>query len=207
MAAERQGLLIDWGGVMTTNLLPAFGAFCAAEGVEPRTLRDAFREDRATRDALIAFEEGRLEDDAFGAQIARALRLAPERAEGLIGRMLDGTEIEPAMVAMVRTVRAAGVRTGLVSNSWGANMYPHDLLDELFDGVVLSGHEGFRKPDPRMYTLGAQRIGLAPEACVFVDDLSFNLDPARELGMGVVHHTDPAVTIPELSRVFGVAVD
>lgn len=202
--AERTGLLLDWGGVMTTNLIEAFEAFCAAEGVEGRALRDAFRHDRETRDALIAFEEGRLADDAFAAQVARALGLPPERAEGLVGRMLVGAQVEPSMVELVRRVRAAGIRTAMVSNSWGASMYPQRLVAELFDATVISGHEGFRKPDPRMYELGAQRLGLAPEACVFVDDLPFNLEPARALGMAVVHHVEPEQTIRQVADLVGL---
>ena len=54
-----------------------------------------------------------------------------------------------------------------------------------------------------MYELGAQRIGVAPGECVFVDDLAFNLDPARELGMAVVHHTSAATTLAELERLVG----
>ena len=97
------------------------------------------------------------------------------------------------MVDGVRAIHDRGIATGLVSNSWGTRRYPRDLLAELFDGIVISGEEGFRKPDPRMYELGAQRIGADPSACVFVDDLAFNLDPARELGMAVVHHTAAAL--------------
>jgi HAD superfamily hydrolase (TIGR01509 family) len=93
------------------------------------------------------------------------------------------------------------VRTGLVSNSWGTRRYPRDLLAELFDGLVISGEEGFRKPDPRMYELGAARIGVPAADCVFVDDLAFNLDPARELGMAVVHHTGAASTLAELDAL------
>jgi epoxide hydrolase-like predicted phosphatase len=77
---------------------------------------------------------------------------------------------------------------------------------ELFDGVVISGREGIRKPAPRMYELGAERIGLAPEHCVYVDDLPFNLAPAAELGMATVHHVDSASTIAELESLLGVAL-
>jgi epoxide hydrolase-like predicted phosphatase len=191
---------------MTTNLFTSFSAFCEAEGLVPSVLRDAFRGDAEARELLIAFEEGRLEDDVFAAGLAGKLGLAPERAEGMIDRMMAGATLEPAMVDAVRAARAAGVRTGLVSNSWGASRYPRDLLAELFDGIVISGLEGMRKPAPAIYALGADRVGRPPAACVFVDDLPFNLDPPRELGMAVVHHTDPATTIAELETLLGLAL-
>jgi putative hydrolase of the HAD superfamily len=202
--APHTGLLIDWGGVMTTNLFHAFGAFCETEGVAPDLLRQAFRHDVETRDALIAFEEGRMNDDLFAGHLAKALGLVHERAEGLIDRMMAGASVEPDMVEMVRAARAGGVRVGLVSNSWGTRRYPLDLLDELFDALVISGLEGFRKPDDRMYVLGAERIDVAPERCVFVDDLSFNLKPAAALGMATILHGDPPATIAQLTELLGV---
>src|SRR4051794_15094909 len=169
---------------MTTNLFNAFGTFCSTEGVAPDLLREAFRHDEETRSALIAFEEGRMNDDLFASHLARALGLPHERAEGLIDRMMAGATVEPEMVDMVRAARAAGIRVAMVSNSWGELRYPAELVAELFDATVISGREGFRKPDARMYTLGAERLGLAPAACVMVDDLSFNLEPAAALGDG-----------------------
>ena len=110
------------------------------------------------------------------------------------------------MVDAVRRAHAAGIRTALVSNSWGVHRYPHDMFEELFDGVVISGEEGIRKPARRMYELGAQRAGAQPQECVFVDDLIFNLTPAEELGMATVHHTSAESTIPELERLLGLAL-
>ena len=66
------------------------------------------------------------------------------------------------MVEAVRARASGGRPHGLISNSWGADRYPRALLDELFDALVISGVEGIRKPDPRMYELGAERLGLAP---------------------------------------------
>jgi len=108
------------------------------------------------------------------------------------------------MLEAVRRAHAAGVRTGLISNSWGVHRYPHELFAELFDGVVISAAEGMRKPTRRMYELGAERAGVAPEDSVYVDDLPFNLTPAAELGMAVVHHTSAETTIPELERLLGI---
>ena len=76
---------------------------------------------------------------------------------------------------------------------------PARLLAELFDGVVISGEVGIRKPAPEIYALGAERIGLEPGACVFVDDLPFNLEPAAELGMATVHHRGPRRRSPSSS--------
>ena len=87
------------------------------------------------------------------------------------------------------------MRTGLLSNSWGFDVYPFERLERHFDDLVLSGAVGLRKPDPAIYRLAAQRLGAAPGACVFVDDLQRNVEVASELGMVGVHHTgDDAAT-------------
>ncbi len=78
------------------------------------------------------------------------------------------------------------------------------MFEELFDGVVISGEEGIRKPSRRMYELGAERAGVSPADCVYVDDLPFNLTPAEEMGMAVVHHTDAAITVPRLEELLGM---
>lgn len=200
--APIRGLLVDWGGVMTTNLFHSFSAFCEAEGLDPAALAQAFRGNAAARELLIGFEEGRIQDTEFEEELGRLLGLAT--AEGLIDRLFAGAQPEPSMVEAVRAARAAGIVTGLISNSWGTTRYPRELLAELFDGVVISGEVGIRKPAPRIYELGAEAIGRAPAECVFVDDLPFNLPPAQELGMATVHHTDPETTIPELERLLGI---
>ena len=201
MADDRSAVLLDWGGVMTGDLFGSFRAFCAAEGLDPDGLADLFRHDRDARALLIDFECGRLEEADFEPRLATALGVGDH--DGLIDRLFAGSALDDAMVAGVRSLRERGVRTGMVSNSWGTRRYPRELLAELFDGLVISGEEGFRKPDPRMYALGAERIGAAPSDCVFVDDLAFNLDPARELGMAVVHHTAAETTLAELERLVG----
>lgn len=202
--APLRGLLVDWGGVMTTNLFASFSAFCEAEGLDPATLAQAFRGDPVARELLIGFEEGRIDEATFENELGRLLGL--ERAEGLIDRLFAGAQPEPSMVDAVRAARAAGVATGLISNSWGTTRYPRELLAELFDGVVISGEVGIRKPAPRIYELGAEAIALPAAECVFVDDLPFNLPPAQELGMATVHHTDPRATIAELERLLGLAL-
>ena len=201
-----RGLLIDWGGVMTTNLFASFAAFCEVEGLDPGRLRDLFRGDKEARDLLIEFECGRVDESVFQGRLCAALGVDESRAETLIDRLFERAQADATMVEAVRAARQAGIKTGLVSNSWGTRRYPRPLLAELFDGIVISGEEGMRKPTLEMYSLGAERIGLPPEQCVFVDDLEFNLEPARELGMAVVHHVEAERTVAELERLLGVSL-
>jgi putative hydrolase of the HAD superfamily len=198
---SRSALLVDWGGVLTTNLFTSFGAFCEGEGIDPALIGSSFRENERFRELLIAFEKGAVEEAEFEQAFAAVLGCDHAR---LIDRLFAQVGPDPAMLAAVRAAREAGIRTGLVSNSWGTRRYDQTMLQELFDGVVISGEVGVRKPSRRIYLLGAERAGAEPEACVFVDDLPFNLTPAAELGMATVHHTSAETTVPELERLLGV---
>jgi epoxide hydrolase-like predicted phosphatase len=200
----RTGLLVDWGGVLTTSVFDSFSAFCATEGLAPETVRDAFMRDPGARELLVGLETGTLAETDFEPRLCAALGLADARAAGLIDRLFGGMRADQAMLDAVRAARRAGVRTGLISNSWGDDRYDPVLVDELFDAVVISGRESIRKPDPRMYALGAERLGVAPAACVYVDDLPGNLKPARALGMATVHHVDAARTVVELQALLGI---
>jgi putative hydrolase of the HAD superfamily len=197
----RSGLLIDWGGVLTSNLFDSFRDYCVRKEIDPQTLRARFSSDSSFRELLIALEKGQLREDAFERQLAALLDL---ESDGLIDGLFAGVHPDEPMVEAVRRARAGGIRTALVSNSWGVHRYPRDLFDELFDGVVISAEEGTRKPSRRMYELGAERAGVTPEQAVYVDDLPFNLKPADELGMATIHHTSAERTIPELERLLGL---
>jgi epoxide hydrolase-like predicted phosphatase len=201
--AGYRGLLIDWGGVLTSDLFASFSAFCEDEGLEPDWLRTRFATDRETRELLIGLETGRLAPEAFELELGAALGVDPT---DLIDRLFARVQDDDAMINAVARARSAGLRTGLISNSWGSRHYDRSLLDRLFDGVVISGEEGIRKPAPAMYTLGAERAGIAPTEAVYVDDLRFNLEPAAALGMATVHHVTAKQTIAELERLFGVSL-
>jgi epoxide hydrolase-like predicted phosphatase len=200
----RTGLLIDWGGVLTSNLFTSFHEYCLRTDIDPHELGTRFRKDPEFRELLIALEKGALQEPEFEQRFAAILGV---ESDGLIDGLFAGVQPDIAMLDAVRTAREAGIRTALVSNSWGVHRYPHDLFLEIFDGIVISGEEGTRKPAKRMYELGAERAGVAPELCVFVDDLPFNLTPAEELGMATVHHTSAEDTIPRLEALLGVSMN
>jgi epoxide hydrolase-like predicted phosphatase len=193
--------LIDWGGVLTSNLFTSFHEYCLRMDIDPHELGTRFRKDPEFRELLIALEKGALQEPEFEQRFATILGVGPD---GLIDGLFAGVQPDTVMLEAVRAARKAGIRTALVSNSWGVHRYPHDLFSEIFDGIVISGEEGTRKPAKRMYELGAERAGVAPKLCVFVDDLPFNLTPAEELGMATVHHTSADTTIPQLEELLGV---
>lgn len=204
MASEPphcRGLLVDWGGVLTSDLFASFNAFCALEGLEADTIAQSFRRDPEARELVIGLETGRVSEAEFETRLAAKLGV---RAPSLIARLMAEALPDAAMTDAVRAARRGGIRTGLVSNSWGTSRYDRALLGELFDGVVISGEVGLRKPAPEMYARGAALIGVPPEQCVFVDDLPFNLEPAAALGMATVHHVDAETTIGELERLLGI---
>ena len=122
-------------------------------------------------------------------------------------RLFAAMRPDATMLGAVATARAAGVRTGLISNSWGAGeVYDRERFPELFDAVVISGEVGLRKPDPAIYRLAADRLELAPDRLVFVDDLPGNLKPARAMGMVTIAHRDGESTVAELERALGVSL-
>jgi putative hydrolase of the HAD superfamily len=202
--AARSGLIVDYGGVLTTDVFVSFRAFCEASGLEPDTVRDRFRDDPEARGLLADLEVGRLTEAEYERRLGAVLGVAPE---GLVDRLFALMEPDEAMVAGVRAARRAGVRTGMLSNSWGDDRYDREQLAELFDAWVISGEVGMRKPDPAIYALAAARLELAPEACVFVDDLPGNLKPAAAIGMAtVLHGGDAVATLRRASALLGVDI-
>ena len=196
-----RGLLVDFGGVLTTDVFASFERFCVAEGLPAGSVKERFRTDPAARRLLAGLEDGTVPDAEFEQQFAALLGVEPD---DLIERLMGAAGPDAAMQDAVRAARRFGIRTGLVSNSWGVGRYDRQLLAELFDGVVISAEVGMRKPAPEIYALGAQAVGLPPAACIYVDDIGGNLKPARALGMTTVLHKDTPTTIASLSALLGV---
>ena len=197
-----KGLLLDFGGVLTTNVFDSFRDFCVAEGLEPDAVKRLFRDQPRARELVRGLETGDLSEDEFGERFGELLEI--DDRTGLVDRMFGALREDERMLGAVRRARAEGIRTGLVSNSMGAGRYDRATFHELFDGVVISGDVGMHKPQPEIFLLGAERAGVAPEQCVFVDDLRENCDGAEAVGMTAVLHRGPETTLPELELLLGV---
>ena len=211
-----RGLLVDWGGVLTSGLEAALRRWAELDGFDFDSYLQAVlawlpaaSPEGATAEAELnpvhALERGQIAVPDFERKLASILVRrdgTPVPAEGLIERMFAHFEHQPAMSALVRRARSHGIRTALLSNSWG-NTYPRDTWDGMFDDIVISGEVGMRKPDPEIFLLAARRLDLKPRECVFVDDLALNVEGARALGMTAILHTSYDETRRALESLFG----
>jgi putative hydrolase of the HAD superfamily len=215
VGGQLRGLLVDYGGVLT-NPLPEFMArWVKADGIDPDRFAELMRRwlgPDSDRNPVHDLETGRIGAAEFERLLAAELieqtpakPATADRAAGMLTRMFSGMRVEASMVDVVRAARAAGVRTGLLSNSWGLD-YERDGWDTLFDAVVISGEVGLRKPDPAIYALASQRLELPPEQIVFVDDLRPNVRAAAAAGMVGVQHVDLETTVSELEILFDTAL-
>ncbi len=200
-------LIVDYGGVLTTPLSATVDSWLAAERIEPERFRELMREwfgPEAAPNIAHDLESGRITPADFQPQYAAALRRSdgtlPD-ADGLLERMFAGFQAESRMLDVLRAARGHGLRTALLSNSWGFE-YPRQDWAELFDAVVVSGEVGMRKPEAGIYLHTAQLLGATPQECVFVDDLGPNVRAAVAVGMIGVRHRDVATTIEELEAIF-----
>jgi putative hydrolase of the HAD superfamily len=198
---DHTGLLVDFGGVLTTSVWNSFADFCREKGLPEDSMRRLFREDPAALADLRELETGRMEEPEFERRFAE--RLGLEDAADLIDSMFRGMKPCEPMVAAVGAARAGGVRTGLVSNSWSTSHYDRALLAELFDAVVISAEVGLHKPQPEIYLVASKRLAVEPDRCVFVDDLRENCAGAEAVGMTAILHREVADTVARMEELLG----
>jgi putative hydrolase of the HAD superfamily len=201
-------LVVDFGGVLTTSMRESFTRFVSAEEIDGEHLHSVLFGEYGEGSLVHGVETGAVTMEEFERELAARLKTTTGNAvaaEGLVKRMFAGARADGRMIEAVRRARAAGKRTGLLSNSWGnRDSYEFEHFDTLFDAVVISGEVGLRKPDPEIYGLAARELGVATSECVFVDDIAANVRGAVAAGMVGVHHTETAQTLDELTVLLGV---
>lgn len=212
--AELRGVITDWGGVMTSPILESVNAWLEADGIDRTSyvtvmrqwVKQAYGGDDTN--PIHALERGEWSNDEFETALAAELLLldgGPVTSGGLLTRMFAASRLDEAMVTLLRRLRAGGVPTGLLSNSWGGG-YPAELLSELFDAVVISSEVGMRKPEPRIFLHAAGLLGLRPDQCVFIDDIQANIDAAQELGFTGVLHAEADDTAARVAGLLGASL-
>ena len=208
-----RAVVFDYGGVLTNPVRESIEAWLVTDGIDPeslsRTLKAWLSREVADGTPIHRLETGELTVTEFNAMFAAELTThdgLPVVGEDLLKRLFANMRPDPAMLSLVEDLRAAGVRVALLSNSWGIT-YPRELIDRLFDPVVISGEVGLRKPHAAIFELTLERLEIPAEQAIFVDDAEPNVLGARAVGMTAIQHTDPTATraalaelVPALSR-------
>ncbi|GAA1219240.1 HAD-IA family hydrolase [Kitasatospora nipponensis] len=202
--SNRTGLILDFGGVLTTPLLPAVLAFEQREGLPQGACLTALYKDEEGVRITSDLERGVVSQTEWNTFAGQMLGVSPD---GLMGRIFGDLRPEPRLIDAAAAARRAGIKVGILSNSVGLS--PWDLydgyeLERLYDVVVISEHHLMRKPDRELFEITLKLMDLPAEECIFVDDTEAYVKAAEQLGLAGVHNVDPARTVATLSDLLGV---
>jgi putative hydrolase of the HAD superfamily len=209
--AEVQAVVSDFGGVLTTPLLGSFMAFQDQTGISTEVLGKAMQAvaEEDGENPLYALERGETTEVAFLERLSDGLepllghRPQMHRFKEIYFEALDPN---PQMIELMRELKAEGYRMAMLTNNvreWEPLWRTMLPVDEIFETVVDSGFVGCRKPEPEIYELTLEQIGMPAEACLFVDDLPHNCEGARKAGMSAVHFRDNEQAIAEIRAALG----
>jgi epoxide hydrolase-like predicted phosphatase len=201
-----KAVISDFGGVLTTPLLHSFAAFQDHAGVPIEALGRALQSVAVREGAnpLYELEKGHMTEADFLAKIGEALSEElgrPVEMERFSEVYFAQLESNQPMIDYLRSLKDRGVRLAMLTNNvveWEPRWRAMLPVDEIFELVVDSAFVGMRKPDPEIYELTLERLGLTAQECVFVDDIDVNCDAARALGMTAVHFVSSEQAIAEI---------
>jgi putative hydrolase of the HAD superfamily len=207
-----EAVIWDFGGVITTSPFEAFARF-ETERALPAGIIRRTNANNPWENAWAKFERAELDLDAFDRLFAaESLALGAEVRGKEVLPLLSG-DLRPEMVEALKRV-GASCKTGCITNNLPANaigsasgrsLYIAEVM-ALFDHVIESAKIGLRKPDPRIYRMMTEALGVDPRACVYLDDLGVNLKPAREMGMTTIKVLNAPQAIAELEAATGLAL-
>ena len=207
-AREIRAIIFDWGGVMERLTDDAHTAVWERQlALEPGTLWEVL-----WGEAWCQLSVGAITNDEYMQQVADRLGFpSVEAAEHFTGEFYAGDRLNSEVVAAARALRGH-YKVALLTNAWpGADdvireKYGLDVHAE-FDVYVNSADVGLRKPDPAIFHLTLERLGVAPQQTIFLDDILRNVDSARELGIHTVQFVDPTTSLAELEALLGHSVE
>jgi putative hydrolase of the HAD superfamily len=201
-----RAVVSDFGGVLTSPIAGSFQIFADRIGISLDAIGTALRT-VAERDGvhpLYELECGRMTEESFVAAMTATLseQLGREIAmESFAEHYFAGLEPNAPMIELMATLRDEGYRMALLTNNvreWEARWRAMAPIEEIFELVVDSAFVGMRKPDPEIFALTVQRLGVPAEQCLFVDDFEHNCEAAREAGMTAVVYREPEQAIAEI---------
>jgi putative hydrolase of the HAD superfamily len=201
-----EAIISDFGGVLTSPLIGSFAAFQDDSGISFEQFAAAMAA-LAAHDGvnpLFELEKGRMTEAAFLQSLARQLSASvgrPVELHGFGDRYFEHLHPNERLIGFMRELRGRGYRMAICTNNvrewerlWRAKL----PVDEIFEVIVDSAYVGTRKPEPRIYEITLERLGVPPEAALMVDDLEPNCAGARELGINAVWFQDNDQAIQEI---------
>ena len=210
---DFQAVLWDFGGVVTTSPFDNFNRYEAGRGLPLNFIRGVNAINHQDN-AWAKFESSRCTVEEFDELFAHETAAAGHEIRGRDVISLLGGEVRPRIVKVLQRCKQnyrvacltnnanAGQGTGMSSTDQQADDVK--AVMSLFDVIIESSKEGIRKPDPRIYALACERVGVAPQAVVYLDDLGINLKPARDLGMTTIKVVSEQQAIDDLSRILTI---
>jgi putative hydrolase of the HAD superfamily len=208
-----RAVVCDFGGVLTSPLAGSFRAFSEHSGIPLEALGAALAvlHERDGAHPLHELECGRVSEEDFFAALSAVMSEQLGRAvvmDDFTERYFAGLEANAPMIELMAQLRAEGYRMACLTNNvreWAPRWRAMAPIDELFELVVDSAFVGMRKPDPEIYELTVQRIGVPAEQCLFIDDMQDNCHAARAAGMRAVLYSDAEQAIGEIRAALGDA--
>ena len=219
-----RAVIFDLGGVVLGSPLHAIAQYERELGI-PENFVNRVVSDTAPNGAWSRLERGEISMEAFYDAFEAECRTAGQTvsARTMFERMGAASLPRPIMLEAIRRIRAEGFLTAALTNNWAENEQedPQEngvdeekgpgrarddtrALSDRFDVFIESSVEGLRKPDPRIYTLTCERLGVQPSEAAFLDDIGSNLKAARALGMTTIKVDAPEQALEELAATIGL---
>jgi len=202
-----RAVIFDLGGVVVGSPLEAIAAYEREHGIPAGSINRVVV-GAGPGGAWSRLERGELTLDAFYPVFDRECAGAgcAISARTLLERVAAATVPRPAMLEAIRRIRARGLLAAAITNNWITEDAGSGALRPHFDVFVESAAVGLRKPDPRIFRLACEQLGVEPAAAVFLDDIGANLKAARALGMTTIKVTEPAAALETLAGLLGFAL-
>ena len=208
-----EAILWDFGGVLTTSPFEAFNRFEAAHNL-PKDFIRRVNSTNPTTNAWAQFESNAITAEQFDQLFERESESLGHPVRGARVLELLSGELRPRMVNVLKKCKEH-FKVGCITNNMKSGEGPSMARDEakaaasqsvmaLFDVIVESSVEGVRKPNPRIYEIACDRMGVGPDGCVFLDDLGINLKPAKALGMTTIKVIEEDQAIKDLEKATGI---
>ena len=201
-----EAIVSDFGGVLTTPLFHAFARVQEDSGLEVASLGKAMAriQEEDGEHPLYELEKGRLSEPDFLARLERGIEdETGQRVElhEFSERYWSHLHPNEPLIEKMRALRDAGYRMALLTNNvreWEPRWRAFLPVDEIFEVIVDSAFVGMRKPDPEIYELTLERLGVTADESLFLDDIEVNCDAARALGMTPVRFVDNEQALAEI---------